>query len=174
MRIGDRRIDGVPLFDAGLTGTEGVTGRLGPLGSEADIALVESEPARLDNTEPARRDQVDEARRAASKGVVVLTRGTKTGLFLNANRFTAPSGPPTLQISGSDLGAPRQPNLIHASDDELERWGVAAMGKEGIAVNAEARYDAIARGETGTVQRLGARFFTVACASDGYHSPTDR
>jgi hypothetical protein len=75
---------------------------------------------------------------------------------------------------GSDLGAPRQPNLIHASDDELERWGVAAMEKEGIVVNAKAGYDSIARGETGTVQRLGARFFTIACASAGYHSPTDR
>jgi hypothetical protein len=49
---------------------------------------------------------------------------------------------------GSDIGAPRQPNLIHASDEGLERWGVAAMEKEGIVVNAKARHDSIARGET--------------------------
>ena len=30
---------------------------------------------------------------------------------------------------GSDIGAPRQPNLIHASDDALERWLVQAMGR---------------------------------------------
>jgi hypothetical protein len=75
---------------------------------------------------------------------------------------------------GSDLGAPRQPNLIHASDEALERWGVAAMEKEGIVVNAKARYDSIARGETRAVQQAGGRFFTVACDSQVYHSPADR
>src|SRR4030095_12676878 len=47
LRIGDRRIDGVPLFDAGLTGAEGVRGRLGPLGSDAEIELAETTPFRL-------------------------------------------------------------------------------------------------------------------------------
>ena len=75
---------------------------------------------------------------------------------------------------GSDIGAPRQPNLIHASDEGLERWGVAAMEKEGIVVNAKARHDSIARGETRAVQRAGGRFFTVACASQLYHNPADR
>jgi hypothetical protein len=296
VRVADRRIDAVPLFDAGFTGAEGITGTFGPLGGDGDIALVESEPPRLANTDPVQRDQVEEARRGPHKGVVVLTRGPKPGLFLlNADRFSAPSGPPMLQISsseatwlresaaarsrvtlvahvgrttmhafnvtakiagtnpalapvvvmaprsgwwqcaseqgsriacwlelirtvrsgkpvrdcffvalsghelghlgidpymkrhpelqhrshawiffGSDIGAPRQPNLIHASDEGLERWGVAAMEKEGIVVNAKARHDSIARGETGTVQRAGGRFFTVACASDVYHSPADR
>lgn len=296
LRIGDRRLDAVPLFDAGFAGANGVTGVLGPLGSDTDIALIESEPPRLANTEPLRRDQVEEARRGRYKGVVVMTRGSKPGLFLlNANRFSTPAGPPMLQISsaeaewlheraaaraevtlvvdvdrvasqafnvtgriparnpalppvvvmaprsgwwqcaseqgsrlaclletirtvtsgnpirdcyfvafsghelgflgigpylerhrdlkkrshawvffGSDIGAPRQPNLIHASDEELERWGAAALEKEGIVVNARARHDSRARGETGAVQRLGARFFTIACASDAYHSPIDR
>jgi hypothetical protein len=296
VRVADRRIDGVPLFDAGFTSPEGVKGVLGPPGSGADIALVESEPARLANTEPVQRDQVEEARRGAYKAVVVLTRGPKPGLFLlNADRFTAPAGPPMLQVSssdaawlheqaaaraevtlvayadraaarafnvtakiagsnptmaplvvmaprsgwwqcaseqgsrlacwlevirtlrlgkpvrdcffvalsghelgllgmdpyvrrhpdllkrshawiffGSDIGAPRQPNLIQASDEALERWGVAAMEKEGIVVNAKARYVSIARGETGTVQRAGGRFFTVACDSQVFHSPSDR
>jgi hypothetical protein len=52
--------------------------------------------------------------------------------------------------------------------------GVAAMEKEGIVVNAKARHDSIARGETGAVQRVGRRLFTVACTSDVYHSPADR
>lgn len=296
LRIADRRIDAVPLFDAGFTGAQGVKGVLGPLGSDAEIALVESEPPRLANTEPPQRDHIEEARRSTHRGVVVLTRGSKPGLFLlNANRFSTPAGPPMLQISsaeaewlheraaaraevtfvahvdrvtsqafnvtgriagsnaalapvvvmaprsgwwqcaseqgsrlacllevirvvrsgkpirdcyfaafsghelgflgispylqrhpdlqkrshawiflGSDIGAPRQPNLIHASDEDLERWGAAALGNEGILVNARARHDSRARGETGAVQRLGARFFTIACASDGYHSPLDR
>lgn len=75
---------------------------------------------------------------------------------------------------GSDIGAPQQPNLIHASDERLERWGVTAMEKEGIVVNAKARHDSIARGETSAVQRLGGRFFTVACDSQVNHNPGDR
>ena len=75
---------------------------------------------------------------------------------------------------GSDIGAPRQRNLIHASDEGLERWGVAAMEKEGIVVNAKARHDSIARGETRSVQQAGGRFFTVACESQVFHNPADR
>jgi hypothetical protein len=296
LRVADRRIEGVPLFDAGFTGAAGVKGVIGPLGSDADIAVVESEPQRLANTNPVQRDQVGEARQGRYKAVVVLTGGRNPGLFLlNANRFRMPAGPPMLQISsseaawlreqaaaraevtlvtdvhrtsaqafnvtakisgtnpalapvvvmaprsgwwqcaseqgsriacwleviraiksgkptrdcrfvalsghelgflgmdpylkrhpelqnrshawiffGSDIGAPRQPNLIHASDDELERWAVAAMEKEGIAVNAKARHDSIARGETQSIQQAGARFFTIACESQVYHSPADR
>ena len=46
LRIGDRRIDGVPLFDAGFTAMEGVRGRLGSLGSDAEIGLAETTPSR--------------------------------------------------------------------------------------------------------------------------------
>jgi hypothetical protein len=37
------------------------------------------------------------------------------------------------------------------------------MDKGGIVVNAKARYDSIARGETRAVQKIGGRFFTIAC-----------
>jgi len=296
LRVADRRIDGVPLFDAGFTGPEGANGVVGPPGSDADIAVVESALPDIANTDPMQRDQVEEARRGPYKAVVVLTRGPNPGLFLlNASRFRAPAGPPMLQISsseaawlhqqaaaraqvtlvahvdrtaaqafnvtakiagtnpalapvvvmaprsgwwqcaseqgsriacwlevmraiklgkptrdccfvalsghelgylgmdpylkrhrdlqsrshvwiffGSDIGAPRQRNLIHASDEGLERWGVAAMEKEGIVVNAKARHDSIARGETRSVQQAGGRFFTVACESQVFHNPADR
>ena len=76
LRIGDRRIDGVPLFDAGFTGSEGVRGRLGPLGSDAAIGLAETTPFAL--TEPGSEppSQVTEARRGRHQAVVLLTRGT--------------------------------------------------------------------------------------------------
>jgi len=296
LRVANRRIDGVPLFDAGVTGGEGVHGRLGPLGSDAEIGLAESEPVRLSEPLIAQGNQVQEARRSRHQGVVVLTRGARPGLFLlNASSFTRPVGPPMLQISssesdwlreqagahveatltsqvtrtaatainvtakvagsraalapvvlmaprsgwwacaseqgsrlacwleamrvlaagkpardcffvalsghelglmgmdayiqrrpalikrahvwiffGSDIGAPGQPNLVHASDDVLERWAVAALEKEGLTVNAKARYDSSARGETSTVQRGGGRFITLACASQVYHNVADR
>src|SRR5712691_2766379 len=274
LRVGDRRMDSVPLFDAGFTGAEGVHGNIGPLGSEAEIGLAESDPAKLSESDSEQRDQVSEARRGHHKAVVVLTRGVRPGLFLlNASAFSKPFGPPMLQISssesewlreraaaraearlvaqvnrtvaqafnvtakiaginpalaplvfmaprsgwwqcaseqgsrlacwlevirvlaagkpardcffvaltghelgylgmdayikrrphlikrahawiffGSDIGAPRQPNLIHASDDALEHWTVAAMEKEGLVVNAKARQNSMARGEAGTIQ----------------------
>ncbi len=296
LRIGDRRMDGVPLFDAAFTGADGVPGHIGPLGSDAEIGLAESEPAQLNESDSKRRDQVSEARRSRHKAVAVLTRGVRPGLFLlNANAFRQPFGPPMLQVSslesewlreraaaraeatlvaqvnrvaaqafnvtakiaganpalaplvfmaprsgwwqcaseqgsrlacwlevirviasgrpardcffvafsghelgfmgmdayikrrthlikqayawiffGSDIGAPGQPNLIHASDQALEQWTVAIMQKEGLTVNAKARQDSIARGETGAVQRGGGRFVTIACGSDVYHNVADR
>jgi hypothetical protein len=77
-------------------------------------------------------------------------------------------------IYGSDMGSPRQPNRIHAADDVLERWAVETMGKERLAVDTKVPHDAKARGEAGTIQRLGGRYFTVVCGSDVYHSPADR
>jgi len=75
---------------------------------------------------------------------------------------------------GSDIGSPRRRNRIHASDDALEKWAVAAMEDEGLAVDTKVPHDANARGETGTIQRGGGRFFTVVCPSDVFHSPADR
>jgi hypothetical protein len=297
LRIGDRRIDGVPLFDAGFTAVDGVRGRLGPLGSDAEIGLAETTPFRL--TEPIgieERNQVAEARHSRHKAVVLLTRGSRPGLFLtNAAAFNKPFGPPMLQVSsgesewlgeqahkhaeatvvahanrtaarafnvtakiagskptlapivvmaprsgwwqcaseqgsrmvcwleamrglvtgkpkrdcffvalsghelgflgmdaylksrqdlikrahawvffGSSIGEPRQPNLIHASDDELEQWTIAVMNKEGLTVNGKARRSSSARGEAGAVQRGGGRFVTLACGSDVYHNVADR
>jgi hypothetical protein len=296
VRIADRRIEGVPVFDAGFTGAEGVHGRLGPLGSDVEIGLAETEPYKLAEPGIEYRSQVSEARRSRHKALVVLTRGSRPGLFLmNASAFSKPFGPPMLQVSGaesnwlnqqaqsrteatlvaqvrrttaqafnvtvkiagsnptlaplvlmaprsgwwqcaseqgsrlacwleamrvlaggkpardcffvalsgheldllgmetyiklrpdlirrahvwiffgSDIGAPQQPNLIHASDDVLEQWTVAAMEKEGLTVNGKARHDSQARGEAGIVKRGGGRFVTVACGSDVYHSVADR
>jgi hypothetical protein len=297
MRIGDRRIDGVPLFDARFTAIEGVRGRLGPLGSDAEIGLAETTPFTL--TEPMgneERNQVAEARHSRHKAVVLLTRGTRPGLFLiNAAAFSKPFGPPMLQVSsaerewlqeqaetraeatvvahagrtaaraynvtskiagskptlppivvmaprsgwwqcaseqgsrlscwleamrvvaagrsgrncffvalsghelgylgidaylksradlikrayawiffGSSIGEPRQANLIHASDDALGQWTVAAMEKEGLTVNGKSPHGSRARGETGAVQQGGGRFVTLACGSDFYHNVADR
>jgi len=296
LRIAGRRIDGVPAFDAGFTDAEGIHGRFGPLGSDAEIGLAETEPYKLAEPGVEQRGQVSEARQGRHKAVVVLTRGIRPGLFLmNASAFSKPFGPPMLQISstesdwlsqhaknrteatfvaqasrtnarafnvtvkiagsnptlaplvlmaprsgwwqcaseqgsrlacwleairvvaggkptrdcffvalsghelgllgmeayikgrsdlirrahvwiffGSDIGAPKQPNLIHASDDALEQWTVAAMEKERLTVNGKARHDSVARAEAGAIQHGGGRFVTVACASELYHSAADR
>ncbi len=291
LRAAGRRIEGVPLFDAAFTDRAGVRGRLGHLGSDAEIGLAEM---RGGGPQAA---PVAEARRSHHKAVVLITRGGRSGLsLLNAISFTKPSGPPVLQVSsaeaewlkqqaerraevtvvahvtrtaaqalnvtakiggsnpelgplvlmaprsgwwqcaseqgsrlvcwleslrvlaggkpardaffvalsgheigflgidayvqrradlvkrahawiffGSDIGAPRQTNIIHASDGELERWIVQAIEKEGLVVNAKAQHDTAARAEVGTIQRGGGRFVTVACTnSEVFHSAADR
>ena len=98
LRIADRRIEGVPLFDAAFTEGYGVRGKLGPLGSDAEIGLAE--PFSLLEPRRAQAGVVAEVRRSLHKAVVLLTAGTRPGLFLlNAVSFRKPSGPPTLQVS---------------------------------------------------------------------------
>ncbi len=294
VRIGDRRIDGVPMFDATFTTADGVSGRLGPLGSDAEIGLAETLPYKLAAT--SETDILLAARRSQHQAVLLITGGNRPGLSLmNASAFMKPAGPPTLQVSsvestwlneqaqkraevtlvahvnrrmvqafnvavtitgrdrnlaplvfmaprsgwwhcaseqgsrlvcwievmrllvaaqprrnclfvamsghelaflginpylrrrpdlikraeawiffGSDIGAPQQANLIHASDDALEQWVEAALKNEGLAVDAREQHTSIARGETGAVQRGGGRFVTLACASQVYHNVADR
>ena len=293
-RIGNRRIDGIPMFDGSFTTPDGVSGRLGPLNSDADIGLAETGPVNVAQT--AEADIIPTARRSRHKAVILVTGATRPGLFLsNAPAFLNPAGPPMLQVSnvegawlqqraqehaemtvvaaieriadqafnvtakisgrnqslsplvfmaprsgwwqcvseqgsrlvcwleimrflaaakpsrdchfvamsghelgfmgmnpylksrqelikraeawiflGSDIGAPRQPNLIHASDDALEHWLVRALAKQGLTVDAKELHSAKARGETAAIQRGGGRFVTLACASSVFHNVGDR
>src|SRR6267143_4720343 len=296
LRVGSRRIDGVPLFDAGFTDGHGVRGKLGFVGSDAAIGLLEIGPFNLAEPRAEHQGSIFTARRSPHKGVVLLTRGRRPGLFLsNALAFRNPSGPPMLQVSnaesewlkeqlqaqaeatlvvqasrtaaeafnvtakisgsnpklaplvfmaprsawwqciseqgcrvacwleimralaaskptrdclfvafsghelgvlgtatylerrpdlirrahawiflGSSIGAPRQPNLIHTSDEVLEGWITSAIEKEGLTVDERAPHNSPARGEALVIQQGGGRFVTVACDSEVYHSVADR
>ncbi|MGE3335294.1 MAG: M28 family peptidase [Rhodospirillaceae bacterium] len=101
--IGDRRIEGVPMHDAGFTGPDGISGKIGALGSDADIALIESEPYTPSQPGLELTKQVAEARKSNHKAIVILTRGSHSGLYLlNAMNFREPSGPPMLQVSSME------------------------------------------------------------------------
>jgi hypothetical protein len=103
LRLANRCIGGLPLFDANFTGPDGIRGRLGALGSNADIAVIETEPFSLMEPQKEQRDAVAAARRSEHKAVVVLTRGKHPGLFLlNALSFKTPCGPPMLQVSSAE------------------------------------------------------------------------
>ena len=100
LSLADRRIDGVPLFDTAFTSAEGLSGTFGPLGSDADIALAESEAYDLSQPGKEFSKEVAQARTSQHKAVVILTKGVHPGLFLlNANSMPKPSGPPMLQVS---------------------------------------------------------------------------
>ena len=93
LQTGGRRAEGVPLFDGGLTGPEGVSGSLGALGSGAAIGVIEmgAEPM------PRYRD----ARRANEHDAIVAVTPAGPGVALmNAVQFFEPFGPPVLQVGG--------------------------------------------------------------------------
>ena len=79
LQVADRRIEGVPLFDAAFTAGDGVHGRLGPLGSDAEIAVAETEPFTLMEPQKELHNSVMAARSGRHKAVVLLTRGTRPG-----------------------------------------------------------------------------------------------
>lgn len=91
----DRRIEGLPLFDGSFTDASGISGRLGPLASDAEVGLAEAAP----NTSAA--GAIGDARRAnRHPAIVLLTRGGRPGLCpSNADAFLQPFGPPVLQVS---------------------------------------------------------------------------
>ncbi|HWW86184.1 MAG TPA: hypothetical protein VNZ26_21455 [Vicinamibacterales bacterium] len=94
----NRRIEGLPLFDAAFTGQQGVGGPLGELGSDAAIGLTEIVP------NSARAGALGEARRMnRHRAIVCVTRGGTPGLCpSNADDFLAPFGPPVLQLSSTE------------------------------------------------------------------------
>lgn len=100
--------DGLPLFDGAITGAGGITGQLGPLGSDAPIALV---------TSGARADKMVEAARkeSAHKAIVIITVSEPPGLTpINADKFSQPFGPPVLQLSSEYRDALEQEAKAHA------------------------------------------------------------
>jgi hypothetical protein len=114
LRVAGRRIEGVPIFDAAFTGSEGVHGRLGALGSDAEIAVAETEPFTLMEPQKEQRNSVTTARSSRHKAVVLLTRGSRPGLYLlNALSFRAPCGPPMLQVSSAESAWLRDQAAAH-------------------------------------------------------------
>ena len=98
IQIGDRRIEGLPIFDAAFTNASGIAGTLGPLGSEADIGLVEAPPnAEYGPTYSKMR------RETKHRAIVLITTGSAKGLSpINGSEFEKPYGPPILQVSNTE------------------------------------------------------------------------
>jgi hypothetical protein len=92
--------EGLPLFDGGLTGPEGIDGALGPLGSDAPIGVAEMDPAAASLPGNAFARARADSRHA---GIVIALRTRPDGLApLNAHDQDAPFGPPVLQLAGRD------------------------------------------------------------------------
>jgi len=98
LAVGNRRIEGLPLFDGGFTAAAGIAGALGSLDSDAAIALTEIVP------NAAEAGALGKARRQGRhQGIVVVTRGGRAGFCpSNADSFLRPFGPPVLQVSSQE------------------------------------------------------------------------
>ena len=96
--VGDRTIEGLPLFDGAFTTPAGVAGSLGMLGNDAPIGLAELPP------NAAAAGALGDARRQnRHQAIVAVTRGKSPGFCpSNADDFLHPFGPPVLQVSSEE------------------------------------------------------------------------
>jgi hypothetical protein len=103
VRLGETRLEGVPLFDGGESGADGVTGRLGD--GDGEIPVLRVPP--YDGLPGARA--LDAARRSGRHPAILAVtddRFVLPGLaLLNAEAFHAPFGPPVLQLPSTTLDA---------------------------------------------------------------------
>ncbi|MEX0941701.1 MAG: M28 family peptidase [Pseudomonadales bacterium] len=101
LRVSELDIKGVPLFDCTYTDERGITGRLGKLGSKADIGVAMALPFPRGEL----FSQIASARKSnIHKAIVLVTDETmpsKGVATLNAESFQNPYGPPVLQIANS-------------------------------------------------------------------------
>jgi hypothetical protein len=98
LTVGDRTIEGLPLFDGAFTGADGLSGRFGLKESNADIVLSQTA------VNAAGAGVLGDLRRAnRSKAIVAVTEGRRPGLCpSNADSFLQPFGPPVLQVSSDE------------------------------------------------------------------------
>ena len=97
VEVGDRRAEGIPLFDGGFTDAAGITGTLGSLDGDGAIGLGHVGPRAGSAFRAYRRDTTHRA-------TVTVTGGSPNGVpdglaLLNAPDFKEPFGPPVLQVA---------------------------------------------------------------------------
>ncbi len=97
--VGGQRAGGVPLFDGGLTGPQGVRAALAPL--KVHGGTIGVTPFSSNGADDGTRRML-EARRRDATAIVAHSAAEETvpGLaLLNASHYDAPFGPPVLQVA---------------------------------------------------------------------------
>ena len=130
VEIDGKRIEGVPLYDGGFTGPDGVRGRSGPLGVDAEIGVCE--------IGQGPRQSFMEARRADDHTAIVAVTATGPGVaLLNAVNFATPFGPPVLQV-GSES---REWLMEHAREGSEAHVVVSATRTPAESFNVTSRIE---------------------------------
>ena len=130
---------GRTIWDTRIQGVCGILSAKGDHGVElyfsATFAQVSFNPPRV-IVNPNRMYAIEEAirtrRRFAINVVPLSEKDNLIRLVCLRRRQTHKA-----ELLGFDIGAPRQPNLIHASDHALEQWIVTALAKQGLPVDAK-------------------------------------
>ena len=103
LEVGERIIQGLPIFDGGFTAREGISGRIGFIGSSAQIGL--SRVGRASGplgAEPNVEFQKNR-RLKQHEALVAVASGESPGLMAsNAPDFCQPFGLPVLQVSSEE------------------------------------------------------------------------
>lgn len=134
---GGAHIEGLPAFDGGLTSGAGVSGRLGPIGSSAEIGVVVAAPGGAST-------ELDDARRDGTHAAIVhVTQAGRPGLApRNATSFLEPFGPAVLQVSSE-----HQAMIERLAGEGAAATVVAtAIREETTASNVIARVPGLSRG----------------------------
>ena len=98
---GGTRIEGVPVFDAPPSGPTAIEGTLGPVGSEADIGVVEWSPHAVYTGEYHALRTTTQHR-----ALVVVCQGQHPGMgLLNAEQFRSPYGVPAIHVASEPRDA---------------------------------------------------------------------
>lgn len=105
--IGGKVVDAVPLYDCIYTNGNGITGRIGEIGSDADIGVVTAFPnAGSPGGQALHKARLEGKEGGGHKAIIVITdeRMPAGVTITNAEDFTSPFGPPVVQVSNADAG----------------------------------------------------------------------
>jgi hypothetical protein len=101
--IDDQRIEGVPVFDAPATDTEGIVGRLGRPEDDAEIYAARLPPHMVYDGRAAGLRRI-----VGGRGFVIICEGSGPGMaLLNAEHFREPFGAPAIHVSSDVRDAMR-------------------------------------------------------------------
>ena len=137
LRCKNSVIQGVPLFDCTYTSPAGVSGRIGPLGSNAEIGLIMVPP----NAGSPLMKQLQAARKAGQHlAIIAVTESSmpENGVAtLNAEDYLHPFGTPVLQVANEHWDMLSQAAtdsvsvtaVIHCSRQESKAVNVGATVK---------------------------------------------
>ncbi|MDA0789932.1 MAG: hypothetical protein O2780_10800 [Proteobacteria bacterium] len=131
LTVGELSIDGVPLFDSEIPDDPVISGKLGVLGSDAEIAIHMSRPTAQPDVLAARRED-------RHRAIVLVTdeRMPSGGVAaVNGDAYAAPFGPPVLQVS-SDHWATLQECMRSGT---AARLSIRMSRLPGTASNVEVR-----------------------------------
>jgi len=105
LTIGDQTFEGVPAYDCTYTDANGITGRVGALGSDAEIGILQVRPF---GSAPEVRKLYAAREKGLHKAFIAVTTPELPAggvAPLNAEDFNRPFGPPVLQVASDSWDA---------------------------------------------------------------------